>query len=640
MIVICVVAVFGRATQFEFLQWDDQLHVTANPFVQRDSPDRFVHFWRHPYGKLYVPLTYNLWAVLLWCSEKASLFHGVNIAIHAINTLLVFALLRRWVKHDVASALGALVFALHPLQVESVAWISELRGLLAAMFTLASMICHDRRWQSKFAWRWDVLATLLVALGLLCKPSAVVAPAFMFILDIGFRRPVRASLLSLLVPLLFSICTIFLQRHLQPAPANSAVTLTDRPVIVVEAIWFYVKKLIVPLRLCADYAHTRENVLREQEFFAQLMRLLIVAIVLIIFRSRLVLTAVAIFIIALLPVSGIVPFEFQLISTVADRYTYLALLGPALLIALLIRWKPTTALLVAPVIFALAVLSFRQTQTWRDDTALWTHANAVNPQSAIAECNIAQQALEAGQFDEALRRFTRGISLNPLRNNGQQGLALLARMSGDPTSAERLYREAMAIDPLDPVPATDLISLLATTHRLDDAIRLGNHVVTFSADHADAWNNLGGAYFQKEDLPNAERCVRRAIALHPRHPQAHYALGLILSLKGQDARDEMTLAARWDPSNPLPLIWLGEDAMRRCEWPQAESQLRNALRREPKNLACLNNLGQVLAAADKVDESVAIFELAVQLAPSDPTLRNNLAAARKIRELRAQEREK
>lgn len=635
LIIAAVIAVFHRAVGFPFLQWDDQLHIAANPFLQPDSADRYAHFWRNAYGKMYVPITYNAWGLLYSLSQKASLFHSVNIAMHALNGVLVFILLRRLTTNSLAAFAGAILFCMHPLQVESVAWVSEFRGLLAAGFVMGSLIAHDTRWNLRRAWIADIVTYLLLAAGLLSKPSALVAPGMMVALDLYQRRHVRESIIAILPAMAISIGAMLLQMQVQPVAAPLQVSWQDRPKIAVDAVWWYVSKIAAPVNLCADPAHTPQSVLADGAFAAQLMRLLVIAAVACIIRSRAMFTGLAIIIIAIAPVTGLLPFEFQLISTVADRYACLALVGVAFMIAELVRWKPAAIMLAIPAITACGVLSFRQTQTWESDQALWSHANKVNPRSSLAECNLAQQAFEARRFDEAVSRFTRAISLNPLRNNAQQGLALLARTVEDAKAAEHWYREAMRIDPDDIVPITDFISFLAESNRVTEAIAFGEKFAAASPPHADFWSNLAGAYLQANDLADAKRCADQAITLNPRHPQAHYILALTKQSLGEDPTTEMKLAAQFDPTFAKPLLWLAMDAAKRNNLADAEAYLTEAARRDPRDVGTLVELGQMQVGQDKIDQAIETFESALKLSPGNQILQDKLATAKKLRELRA-----
>ena len=142
------VALYAPALRFSFLQWDDQLHLTANPSLQTDSPDRYAYFWTHSYARLYIPLAYNVWGAIYPHAADPSgaltawPFHLVNVLLHAGCAAAVYVVLRQLRFVAASASIGALLFAVHPLQVESVAWISEMRGLLAGLLSLLSIVAY------------------------------------------------------------------------------------------------------------------------------------------------------------------------------------------------------------------------------------------------------------------------------------------------------------------------------------------------------------------------------------------------------------------------------------------------------------------------------------------------------------------
>jgi hypothetical protein len=154
-ILIIAGTLLSPAVSFPFLQWDDQLHITANPFMKPDAADRYLHFWKHPYGKMYVPIAYNTWTILYGLGidkngePTPEAFHLANVGCHALNSLLVLLLLKRLRFSLPGAVAGAILFCVHPLQVEAVAWVAEWRGLLATLLSLAAIHAHVSRWNVK-----------------------------------------------------------------------------------------------------------------------------------------------------------------------------------------------------------------------------------------------------------------------------------------------------------------------------------------------------------------------------------------------------------------------------------------------------------------------------------------------------------
>ncbi len=221
VIVGAVLLVFGRVHSYEFLGWDDNVNVTQNPYVRPVGPKRIARIWRQPYKALYIPVTYTFLAGEAYLAGANSpgpmnprVFHLGNLLLHAAAALMVFAILRRLVDHHGAACFGALFYAMHPLQVESVAWISEVKGLLAGLFSWVAIwqyLCYataDRPTSiardsavantARRARYHYAIATAALFLAILSKPSAVAVPALVAALDIGLlRRPWQRTCWSL-----------------------------------------------------------------------------------------------------------------------------------------------------------------------------------------------------------------------------------------------------------------------------------------------------------------------------------------------------------------------------------------------------------------------------------------------------------
>jgi protein O-mannosyl-transferase len=683
---IAAVLLYAPTLSFDLLQWDDQYHLTTNPFLQPDSPDRFAHFWREPYGNLYVPVTYNLWALIYgWSLNTDGTLstwglHATNAIVHAINATLVFFVLRKLTpgRTHLPSLLGTFLFIVHPLQVESVAWISELRGLLAAMFALLATSAHLSGplalWErvrvrafthpteaertsvphpgplpegeaAAFARSFVTLVPL--ALGLLCKPSVAMMPIVWVVLDrLILRRSWKTVGVSLGLPMLLVAGSLWSMRMMQGGTHLDAGATWQRPFIAADALAFYGRQFFWPFGLAADYSRTPRVALETGTYAtganatATLSFVILVVVFLVLWRRRrrsdlaaMLFTSLLIFAAALLPVLGLVPFDFQRISTVADRYAYLALLGPAWFVARFVRgdrlWVGVTVALLG----LLAWRNLDQQRTWQNDATLWTHAAKVNPRAIVALSNLAHQADQRGDDAEARRLYERVIRLAPERGNGYRGLAKLSLDAGDTLAALSFYQQAVAHDPNDAFAWEGAASMFAALDRPNDAEPAYRRALEIDPRFSDAWNNLAALFIEEGRYQDAAAALERAVAIHPRHPRAWANLALVKDANG----DAIGAAAALDRAERLHGIDAGvrrlliARAMRRQDWPSSERWLRQNLRGAPQDVSALNDLGQVLAAAGRVDEAIATFESAVALRPDLGVLKENLESARRLK---------
>jgi hypothetical protein len=492
-LVVATVAVFHPVLRHEFVGWDDPETIYENPLLRPPTWHGVAHYWTHGDPGLYAPLTYLFWSALAHVAQvqapnggtelNPAIFHAANLALHVTTTLAVFATLREllwWrrrgqpdVQENLPAAAGALLFALHPLQVESVAWATAAKDLSCGLFSVLTLLLY-LRWLrnhgapspspgtpgeaggegtprslqhvavdegpqltlSRNTRRGKSRAVVLIIaafacllLALLCKSAAVVVPLLLVVLDrLVVRRPWHAIARAVAPFFVAVLPFVVIAKHFQTADALPPSPLAWRPVVAADAIGFYVQKLVVPTSLTIDYGRTPAAVIDGRAYALTLVSTaaLALAAILCAWRgARMFLGGILVFVLAPLPVLGLVPFMFQIHSTVADHYVYLAMLGPAIVLcALLARWPRAPAYaLVAVVLVALGVVSYRQTRVWRDSVALFSHAAEITPASATVHANLANALDERRDADGALREYEAAVALDGRNHKARLGLA-------------------------------------------------------------------------------------------------------------------------------------------------------------------------------------------------------------------------
>jgi protein O-mannosyl-transferase len=545
VIALVVALVFGRAIGHDFLYWDDNLHVTDNRLLHPPSWASLAHFWTHPYVGLYVPVSYTLFLLeaALTSRPDPHVFHAANVVLHAACAWLVFRVLRRCVKSDVAACAGALVFAVHPLQVESVAWISETRGTLSALFGLLAL----EGWVAKMTlarapsdsaapqpigaasrrppWLATLSIAVFFALALLSKPSAVAIPLIALVLAVFvLRLPARRVAPWILVALGLSALELLLTKSLQPDDTIGFVTrVADRPRIAFDALGFYLHKLVLPVDLGPDYGRRPAAVLAAGvEWGTMLLPLAFAGVALSTAWLRAtLLPGIALFTIAVSPVLGLVPFVYQDISTVADRYAYLPMIGVALSVALVLdrAWPRSRAVLAgaALLLAVLAGLSFRQVAIWRDTETLFARALEINPKSWVAHTNRGMVLLGHGDRNGASSEFQHALELRPDRPKSHNNVGITLLQAGRAREALPYFERALELKP------------------------------TYANAHA----NLAVALFQLDRAAEAEQHARAAIESEPEIAAAHNTLANILAAQNRtdEALDEYDLAVELAPGD-------------------------------------------------------------------------------------------
>ena len=505
-----------------FTWWDDQQTIHQNPLVREPTAAGFLHYWTTPVAGLYAPLTWSAWQGLALLARRAPgpdgipldprVFHAGSFAVHLATVAMLYLLLRRLLRDPVAAAAGAALFGVHPLQVEAVAWASGLKDLLSAFFALTALYLHggaesvgsspakvavaagcadgelatqasrpNPRQVRSFRGGSHTLRATMLALGcfvlaLLAKPAVMVIPLIAAVLDVGLlRRPWGVTLRRLAPWAAVAAGFAVLARVAQNPPPAAAPGLWLRPLVATDALAFYLGKLAFPAGLAIDYGRLPSVVLSRQTVLVSWIVPAALAVALWMWKPGRpwLPTAGAVFALALAPVLGLTPFSMQEYSTTADHYLYLAMAGPALAFGwLAVRRPPGSVAVAVVVVIAFGVMSFRQTQVWKNDVALFARALAVNPRSFAAhvklgfifrnaaegELAVAQVAAREGRGDAerlsheragrllgaAEEHFTKAVDLNPTFVRGLDALGDLRADQGRLVEAAELRERAAA----------------------------------------------------------------------------------------------------------------------------------------------------------------------------------------------------
>jgi hypothetical protein len=521
--------VFWPVRHFEFVDWDDPDNISQNAYIRLPALQAIRYFWAHFYFASYIPLTRTAWTLLWHASPQPGSFHVANLLVHLGNVLLVFALLRQLRFSAVAAGGGALLFAVHPLQVEPVALATGMKDLLAMFFSLSALLLYlpwarvdegesiPRKAVGVFA-----LATACFLCAMLSKAAAVFLPLVAGILGLTVGGSWRRIGLSVAFWILLAVPCVQLtamaesQTTVQLVP----VPIWQRPWVALDAYGFYLYKLAMPFGLAPDHGRTPQWVLSHPPSpFVALPPA--VALLLLWRRSPWLRAAGAVFAASLVQVSGLVPFLHQNISTVADRYVYPAMLGAALAMAAVITGahRSRTAIALCVVLLALAVASRIQVLHWRDTATLFEHGLRVNPRSSVAHTNLGVVRGKQRRLDEAYHHLRAAIQLNRRLPEAHGNLGHVLYLKGYPDSAIAEIREAIRLDPG-----------LPWAHR-----------------------NLGQLLGRYGNAAEAEWHLREALRLSPLDSAAAAALRTLQSSRADSTRPPGSRSTRLAPN--VPPVW-------------------------------------------------------------------------------------
>lgn len=635
--IVATLAIFWQIRNHEFV-WDDRSNITENAFLRPLTLSNLLSLWQRPYQQLYIPLTYTVWATTAVFAENplpgagqrfaAGAFHTVNLILHALSVFLVFVILCRLIPHDWAPGVGALVFGLHPLQVEAVAWVTGMKELLSGLLSLVALWQYlvyaapdGAGGQRKQAGYHYGLATCAFVLALLAKPSAAAVPVVAWVIDYWIlKRTLRQSALALGSWVVLGLVFVGITKWVQPtADIELLAPLWARPLIGLDALAFYLYKLILPFGLSVDYGRSPALVLERGWVYYTSIVPIGLAVLLWIWRRRApyLIAAAGVFAAGLLPVLGLIPFGFQQISTVADRYVYLSLLGPAIALAwVLSKWTSKAAIVVASiVVVALASIGAVQARHWHDDIALSKHALELNSQSWRAHYYAGFGSARAGATDDALRQFNAALAIKPDYTAARFGLGNVLAARGDLDAAIEQYRKVLVVEPRGAEVHFNLGNAFAKANRLSEAVEHYETSQRADPGNASIYINLGHVLFKQNKLGEAIAQYRKALAIDPDAADAHYSLANLLATRGDldEALDHYRSALRVNPFYSGVHHNLGAILAQRGQLDEAIRHFRLALRIRPDFADAHESLARALALQGKADEAVQHYREALRI---------------------------
>lgn len=545
LIILAVVVVIGQLCGHEFNNLDDDFTIYNNPKFNPPTVAGIVYYWNpaNAEGALWIPVTNTFWGILAFIARlnvpdpvintwlNPWIFHSANVLVHIVTALVVFALLREILGRDWAACAGAVLFAIHPVQVETIAWTSGGKDLLCGLFTLLSALSFVR--SSKLPeheprrrrLRWASLGWMV--LGMLSKPTAVVTPVFLVVLDRAvFGRPWKEIAKSVWPWFAMAVPCMVWTKLIQAGEQMWVPPMIYRPLIATDALAFYMQKIVLPLQNCFDYGRCPEVVMAKGWLYYTWFAPVIATMVLWLGRRRLplVVAGITLAVAGLLPVLGLVPFHYQVYTTVADHYLYLPMAGVALAVAAALAKVPAraratrlVAAIACLVLLAFGIRAWVVADVWKDNLTLYSNVIKVNPDSWLAYNNIGHD------------HFTQGCYLLDLsaaqkqNNESDQAEKTHQRAMSEFEQAEKYFREACRASPKFAQARVNVATSLAQRGLLAEATEVTREAIalTFTRrglptkDTGVYGRLLGDLYLGQEKYQQAIECYERVLQILP-----------------------------------------------------------------------------------------------------------------------------
>ncbi len=645
-LVVAVFLVYQPAWRGQFI-WDDAAHVTR---PEQRSWQGLYRIWFEVGSTLqYYPLLHSAFWVehKLW-GDAVLGYHLVNILLHAMAALMVALVLRRL---EIPGAyLAAAIFALHPIQVESVAWITEQKNTLSAVFYLSAMLVYlhfdqSRRGSSYFG------ALGLFVLGLLSKTVIATLPGALLVIfwwqrgRLSWKNDVLPLLPFFLLGAGGGMITAWWELQVNKCVGPEfALTLVERCLIAGRTVWFLSWKLFWPTQLTFIYPRWQIDVGIWWQYMFPLGAALLLAALWSIRRwTRAPLAAVLFFGGTLFPMLGFFNLYTFLYSFVANHYQYLAGLGIITLVSagaalLLHRWRlwgrPAGYALCLVPLAIFGHLTWQQSHRHADAETLYRTIIAENPACWMAHHLLASVLQDRGQTDEAVARYRKAIEIKPDHAAAYNNLGVILAGRGRFDEAIAHYQKALQIDPDCADFHNNLGIALAGRGRFDEAIAHYQKAVEIEPDYAEADYNLAIGLASRGQVEQAIAHYQKALEIKPDYADAHCNLGIVLAGRGRfdEAIFHYQKALEIDSSYAEAHYDLGIALASIGQIEQSISHYQKALEINPDHVGAHNNLGAVLAGRGQLDEAFDHFRKAVEINPDYGQVRKNLDLTRSRRE--------
>ena len=581
------------------------------------------HYWPLVYSGFW--LEHKLWGL------NPAGYHAVNIALHLLNCLLLWRLMER--LRVPGAAVIAAVFAVHPVHVESVAWIIERKDVLSALFYLTAVMVWVRFVEQPRPWRY-ALALVLFTAGLLSKSVVVTLPVALLIVQWWHSGRVRWMDLLRLAPFVavaVGITAADLSFYTSREPLDLGYTLAERALIASRALWFHAGKLLWPAELMVIYPLWEIDA-GELSGWAYVAAAAALAAGLWLARRRIgrgPLAGMLYFAVTLGPVLGFVDYGYMQFSFVADRFQYLAGIGVLAVVIgaaahgvgrLPVEYRRGALGLAAAVVVVLAGLTWRQAGVYRDEVTLFSHVVAHNPEARDAHLNLGSALFEADRFEEGLEVSRIAVEQRPdsagaLANVGR-ALVYFERLD----EAEDHLRRAVQVDPRSTTAHQNLAEALRKQERYTEAVESYRSVLDIDEGFALAHAGMGTALFEAHRYAEALDAMGTALALQPELPSAailYLHMGRAERELGRldAAAAHFQRATQIDPDNVEPLLDLADLRTREGRSEEADRILTGVRESRSGDPAAIHNVAEALRARGRHLEALETYQVALRIDP-------------------------
>ncbi|HUB66948.1 MAG TPA: tetratricopeptide repeat protein [Candidatus Methylacidiphilales bacterium] len=648
-LILAVILTYTPLWQAGYI-WDDDATVTANPCII--GPLGLKEIWTTKAGQFFPLVLTTFWMEhALWGLVPLP-YHLVNVLLHAACAVVLWRVLRS--LQILGAWFGAALWALHPLQVESVAWISEMKNTQSGLFYLLAILFFIKYLQAKESgdrtgYHWNYALTLLfAALAMMSKTSTVILPVVLGLCAWWLEGRWQWRHLAKLAPIFLmaviaAVLSLWSYRSATSVFAETQAVRTwpQRIATAGDVIWFYLDKLLWPHPLMAIYPRWQID---AGQWISYLPLLVAIAGLFVLWLKRKswwgrpCFFAAAYFLVGLFLFLTLIEQSYWEYSFVEDHLQYLAAMGPlALAGAGLARisdrvipgkwWMRSAPGAVLLLIFG--IWSWQRVSVYQNEETLWTDTLAKNRNCGTAYDNLGFALYQKGQINEAISQYQKALELNPRDDLAYNDLAQAFLREGQMDQAIIQLQRALAVNPNSGVTYVNLGDALAQKGEEDQAMTQYRRALEINPHLAEAHDNLGAGLLQKGEVDEAMAHFQQTLALEPGNAKAHNNLGWAFLQKGDigqaivQYRDALAINPHYAKAHSN----LGWALLRQGRIDQAIDECQKALATDPDLVPAYNNLGNAFLQKGRVDQAIYCFQQALRLKPDYADAQYNLAKA-------------
>lgn len=657
-LLVIAAGIYLQVGKHDFVNFDDGIYLTNNVHVKSGLTKEGIKWAFGITNRTY-------WHPVTWISHmldchlfglNSGKHHLTSVALHLTNTILIFFLLFRFTGAFWKSMIVATIFALHPMNVESVAWASERKTLLSLFFWLLTLIFYSYYSIYSGWWRYLVCLTLF-AFGLMAKPFMVTLPFVLFLFDYwplnryhsekenthfnsddikkkySLLRKINWFILLEKLPFfifltLYVYIFIYLLEKEIGLKSTYEIQMSMRIANAAVSYMKYIFKAIWPVNLAVFYPFPKTIPIWTG--FGSGLILLVISIF--IFEKRLKYPALFTgwfwYLGTLVPVTGLI--QSGLWPEMADRWAYIPMIG--LLIAItwgtekiIEKFSINIRVIIAAfclIIFTFTFVAWAQIGYWKNTLILFNHAVNVTQNNTIAHLKVGQCYQEMRLYDRAELHYRKATEIDPLFMPGYNNLGNLLIIKGLTKEAIDSYKYALRISPRYKLARNNLGYALISDQKYDEAVKVFMENLRYYPNELRALHGVGLAYYHKGELRNAENYYKKVLIQDDSLEEAHFGLGEVYSLMGENRKSikHYINAKKINPNKIDTLINLGNEYFKQKEYSNAALQYREALLKNPNNIIVIRNLAATFIKTGKIEKAEKIIKEAGRLKPDDPDL--------------------